>query len=282
MSDGRSPARSPYTAQALPSVELVARIPSGEPEQGSPFYLLALVEGTGVRGALMSIIRASALSDRPDSSIEPYRQAAAEFLASMHAPARWIPSLATFLEQRTVPCVAEEEDFAELVRLHEGRARDALESGTYTCEVFDFCSGRVLPLSDLRPRQDVYADAVANASELGLDTRFTHLLDVHAECTESTLDALIRALSFVRRGQLRLVGLSNHGSQFLIEFECTVRQWLAVHETVGWLAEGEGAFTEELVADLHLRDSPAVILARVRELREVYTVERSSQPTEQS
>ncbi|HEX7241313.1 MAG TPA: hypothetical protein VF263_13645 [Longimicrobiaceae bacterium] len=170
----------------------------------------------------------------------------------------------------------EEEAFAGAVRDHEEQARGALAGGSYTREIFDFCSGRVLSVGQLQPRQDVYAGAVANVSDLNLDTRFTHRLDVQVEPPETALGALIRWLSYVRRAELQLVGLSNHGSRFFLEFESTVRQWLADHSTLDWQTESEGPLVEDLVADLHLREGTEAVVTRVRELRDIFASECTS------
>lgn len=249
--------------------------PSAAGELEEPLlYVLTLVEGAWFRAALFPIVRLSGLPDWLADPGRIYREAAAELLRLVDAPQRWAGSLSAFLQERAVPLAADAEAFAQFVRGKETEIASAVSEARYDREAFDLCSGRVLPIAAFRPRADVYADAVANAGDLSLETRFTHTLRTERSANSSPHHELASFLADIHEERFRIVGVGSQGLDFEIELESTIRNWFVLFGSTIWDAEREGSLANGLSANLRLQDSAAALIARIRALRAEFEVER--------
>lgn len=238
-------------------------------------YVLTLVEGTWFRAALFPVVQISGIPDRSVNSARIYREVAAELLRLVDAPHRWIGSLTTFLQERAILIAADVEAFPGLVRGREAEAASAVSEARYDREVFDFCSGRVLPIAALQPRAHVYAAAVANAGDLSLETRFTHTLHAERNAISGKQQEPFSLLAGMNEERFKIVDLGNVGLDFYVEWECTIRNWFAFFTSTPWGAEQEGTVADVLSTGLRLQDSATALLARISDLRAEFEAERA-------
>ncbi len=152
----------------------------------------------------------------------------AEYLLELAgSPTRWTSDLSFYLQ--TSQSDFNGPDWGIDLTAEGARLAQSLRIGTTAGPVWDLCTGRVLEMSALQSRAEIYESTPANAGDLNLETRFIDYEMIIKENPWEGIEELEGLLSWVRLHQLPILDLKSAFGQHTLVIQHTVRTWLDSH-----------------------------------------------------
>lgn len=227
--------------------------------EAGDLLLLMLVEDGWPRAAILPVIRMKAGSQELELIVT---RMAAECLRLLDAPARWVPSLALFLEQRAVLSDQSQQSFDAVMDFALEAVDCRVAHGTYTTPVWDTCSGRVIPIEQLGPRCEQYRALVHNIGDVEPDTRLVLVDRIDRRC----LSRLGRTFDGIHVVNGHLLSIRTDMDEIILEFECKIQGLIGPDADSG-MAGPADALASLVGEALGLSEPTEIIAARLLELK---------------
>jgi hypothetical protein len=239
----------------------VAAVPRRWGVASSALTLLLLKDGPWVRAVVRSISSGSGDHESPAPPRECLTAHAAALLARFGGSPHWASALAWFLQDREVSCPQDSD-----IEVHASRVRAEIEAGIFDEEVWDFSTGRLSQVRQLKSRGQSYACAVANVGEIQLHARFTQGVTVRNEDVLERTALLAAWLNVIVALDIKLLSLQSHPDRIVLEVESTVEQWFGVYEGMELEGSRYEAMARDLIRNLNLPEPAFVVAQKLREL----------------
>lgn len=219
------------------SSRAAVRVALEDPGVAPDVVVLLLTEGLWPRAVLYALAPGG---ERP--SLAAYRHLAWALLAEVRAPGDWTERLAFDLhvfttEVRDAPALdATVRGYSDLVM------RELRAGGVRSFPLWDLITGELHPGEVPSPRAVAYAE-VLRTGGVSLDSRFAVVERVHP--TPDRMPGVVaQLLAWTETQGLPLLSLRSRRGAVELRVECTVREWLRMHD--GDDERALGGLTEHL------------------------------------